>query len=206
MKHAAFLAIFAASQFAAAQQVPYETNANRKPKVVTHGDVFIKDGRILTATHGTIEKGSILIKGGKIVAIGNIQAPAGVPVIDATGKVVSPGIVDAHVHRGLDTTNEGSDAIVGEVRVLDVVNPDSKAIWQAVASGETTALLLHGSANPVGGQSLVVKLKFGKSAREMPIPDAPGFSTGQNPWRRQRRRIFSPCLAATSYRWGWAGN
>ena len=183
MKHAAFLAIFAASQFAAAQQVPYETNANRKPKVVTHGDVFIKDGRILTATHGTIEKGSILIKGGKIVAIGNIQAPAGVPVIDATGKVVSPGIVDAHVHRGLDTTNEGSDAIVGEVRVLDVVNPDSKAIWQAVASGETTALLLHGSANPVGGQSLVVKLKFGKSAREMPIPDAPRmikFALGEN--------------------------
>ncbi len=183
MKVTALIAVFYAAQVAFAQQLPTETNANRKPKIQTHGDVFIKDGRILTATHGTIEKGSILIQGGKIVAIGKITAPPGVPIIDATGKVVSPGIVDAHVHRGLDTTNEGSDAIVGEVRVLDVVNPDAKAIWQAVASGETSALLLHGSANPVGGQSLVVKLKYGKSAREMPIADAPRmikFALGEN--------------------------
>jgi len=163
--------------------LPFETIENRRPKLVTHGDVFIKDGRILTATHGTIEKGSILVRGGKIVAMGNITAPAGVPVIDARGKVVSPGIVDAHVHRGIDTTNEGSDAIVGEVRILDVLNPDSKTLWQAVASGETSGLILHGSANPVGGQSLVAKFKFGRPVDELPVPDAPRmikFALGEN--------------------------
>ena len=163
--------------------LPFETAADRKPKLITHGDVFIKNGRILTATHGTIEKGSILIRDGKIVAIGNVEAPAGVPVIDATGKVVSPGIVDAHVHRGIDSTNEGSDAITAEVRILDVLNPDSRTLWQAVASGETSALVLHGSANPVGGQSLVVKLKYGHPVDELPIPDAPRmikFALGEN--------------------------
>ncbi len=162
---------------------PVETLAMRKPKLDTHGDLFIKDARILTATHGTIEKGSILVRGGKIVAIGKLVAPAGVPVIDATGKVVSPGIVDAHIHRGIDSTNEGSDAITGECRILDVLNPDSKTVWQAVASGETSALVLHGSANPVGAQSLVVKLKYGHHVNDLPIKDAPRmikFALGEN--------------------------
>ena len=184
MKHAAWIAIVFATQFAVAQKLPVETNANRQPKLVTHGDVFIKDGRILTATHGTIEKGSILVRGGKIVAIGtDLKPPAGIPIIDATGKVVSPGIVDGHMHRGIDSTNEGTDAIVGEVRILDVLNPDSKSVWQAVASGETTGMVLHGSANPVGGQSLVVKLKYRKSADELPVKDAPRmikFALGEN--------------------------
>jgi imidazolonepropionase-like amidohydrolase len=184
VKYAALLAVFVAAQAAMAQKTYVETNADRKPKLVTHGDVFIKNARILTATHGTIEKGSILVKGGKIIAIGkDLKAPAGIAIIDATGKVVSPGIVDAHIHRGIDSTNEGSDAITGECRILDVLNPDSKTIWQAVASGETTGLVLHGSANPVGGQSLVVKLKFGHSASELPVSDAPRmikFALGEN--------------------------
>ncbi|MDR3689803.1 MAG: amidohydrolase family protein [Fimbriimonas sp.] len=183
MKPLAVCFALAAGAIACSQVLPVETSSDRKPKLVTHGDVFIKNGRILTATHGTIEKGSILIRNGKIAAIGNVTAPPGVPVIDATGKVVSPGIVDAHIHRGLDTTNEGSDAIVGEVRVLDVLNPDNKNIWQAVASGETSGLILHGSANPVGGQSLVVKLKYGHSANDLPIKDAPRmikFALGEN--------------------------
>lgn len=167
-----------------AQKAPVETNALRKPSLVTHGDVFIKDARILTATHGTIEKGCILVRGGKIVAIGpNLKAPAGIAVIDATGKVVSPGIVDAHIHRGIDSTNEGSDAITAECRIIDVLNPDSKTIWQAVASGETSGMVLHGSANPVGAQSLVVKLKYGKSVNDLPIKDAPRmikFALGEN--------------------------
>ncbi|RYG22609.1 hypothetical protein EON82_16620, partial [bacterium] len=137
---------------------PSETPLDRKPKLQTRGDVFIKGGRILTATHGTIEKGNILVRKGKIVAVGpNVPQPAGIKVIDATGKVVSPGLVDTHIHRGLDSTNEGTDAIVAESRVLDVLNPDAKNIWQAVASGETTGMLLHGSANPVGAESLVIK-------------------------------------------------
>lgn len=163
--------------------LPYETNARRKPKIKTGGNVFISNARILTATHGVIEKGNILVQNGKIVAIGNVKAPPGVTVIDATGKVVTPGIVDAHVHRGIDSTNEGTDAIVAEVRVMDVLNPDSRTLWSAVASGETSGLILHGSANPVGGQSLVAKFKYGCPVDDLPIKDAPRmikFALGEN--------------------------
>jgi imidazolonepropionase-like amidohydrolase len=167
-----------------APSLPVETLGMRKPKLQTGGNVFIKNARILTASHGTIERGSILVRNGKIVAVGaNLAAPAGVTVIDATGKVVSPGIVDAHVHRGIDSTNEGTDAIVGEVRILDVLNPDSKTVWQAAASGETTGMILHGSANPVGGQSQVVKFKYGRPISEYVFPGAPRmikFALGEN--------------------------
>jgi imidazolonepropionase-like amidohydrolase len=163
---------------------PTETPLDRKPTFQTGGDVFIKGGRILTATHGTIEKGNILVRKGKIVAVGpNVPQPAGIKVIDATGKVVSPGIVDTHIHRGLDTTNEGTDSIVAEGRVLDVLNPDSKTIWQAAASGETTGMLLHGSANPVGAESLVIKLKYQRPPEELVFPGAPRmikFALGEN--------------------------
>lgn len=163
--------------------LPYETLALRKPTLKTSGDLFIHDAKILTVTKGTIAHGSILVKGGKIVAIGNLTPPKDVPVIEANGKVVMPGIVDAHVHRGIDSTNEGSDAIVGEVRILDVLNPDAKNVWQGLASGETTALLLHGSANPIGGESQVVKLKFGHPVEDLPFPGAPRmikFALGEN--------------------------
>lgn len=163
--------------------LPVETETARKPVLVTHGDVLIKDARILTATHGTIEKGSILVQKGKIVAIGQIAPPEGVTVIDAAGKVVTPGIVDAHVHRAIDSTNEGTDAITAEVRIIDVLNPNNKNVWQALASGETTGMALHGSANPIGGQSVVIKFKYGHPVQDLPIPDAPRmikFALGEN--------------------------
>jgi imidazolonepropionase-like amidohydrolase len=162
---------------------PIETNADRKPKLKTTGELLIRNARILTVTKGTIERGDILVRGGKIAAVGKVDAPAGLPVIDATGKVVAPGIVDAHVHRGADSTNEGTDAIVGEGRILDVLNPDAKNLWQAAASGETTALILHGSANPIGAQSLIVKVLPGYDPRKLPVPDAPRmikFALGEN--------------------------
>ena len=168
----------------AKNNLPTETAADRKPSLHTGGDVFIKGGRILTVTRGTLEKGDILVRKGKIVAIGpNLAPPAGIAVVDATGKVVCPGIVDTHIHRGLDTTNEGSDSIVAEGRVWDVLNPDAKNVWQAVASGETAAMLLHGSANPVGAESLVIKLKYQRPPDELMVPGAPRmikFALGEN--------------------------
>jgi len=200
---------------------PVETSADRKPRLKTNGDVFIKGARILTASHGTIEKGNILVRKGKIVAIGNIAQPAGITVIDATGKVVSPGIVDTHVHRGADVTNEGSDSIVAEARILDVLNPELKNVWQAVASGETTGMLLHGSANPVGAESLVIKFKYGANPDEATISDAPRMikfalgenvtrSGGTNPTRFPRTRMGVEAtyrrafLAAKDYKKKWA--
>lgn len=167
-----------------AQDLPYESEAMRKPSMLTGGNVVIKGGRILTVTHGVIEKGDILIRGGKIVEIGSsIKAPNGFKVIDASGKVVTPGIVDAHIHRGIMSTNEGTDSITAEVRIQDVLNPGSKNIWQALAGGETCGMALHGSSNNIGGQSTVIKLKYNRPTEELIVPDAPRmikFALGEN--------------------------
>lgn len=164
--------------------LPYETEAMRKPTVQTMGNILIKNARILTVTKGVIERGDLLITGGKIAKIGqNLTAPSGTTIIDASGKVVTPGIVDGHMHRGIQATNEGTDSITAECRILDVLDPSSKSIWQALAGGETTGMLLHGSANCIGGQSVVVKLKYGALPSEIPIPDAPRmikFALGEN--------------------------
>lgn len=179
----AMLAV-ASAQTPPAYPYPFESEADRKPTLQTGGNCLIRAGRVVTVTGDTLKDHDILVQGGKIVRIGkNLPAPAGTRVIDARDKVVMPGIVDAHIHRGADATNEGTDAITAEVRILDVLDPDKLNIWQALASGETTGLILHGSANPIGGQSVVVKLKYKKPAHELPIPDAPRmikFALGEN--------------------------
>lgn len=183
MKRLLILAL-AASTRSFGQAAPVESEADRKPLLQTHGSVLIRGAKVLTVTNGTLPKADVLVRNGKIVQIGtNIAPPAGVAVVDATGLVLSPGIVDAHVHRGIDDTNEGSDSITCEVRILDVLNPRARNLWQAVASGETSGLMLHGSANCVGGESLVAKFKYGRANKELPIPDAPRmvkFALGEN--------------------------
>ena len=179
-----FFALFVVASSGSSQGFPFETEASRRPSIKTSGNVFIKGARLLTVTKGTIEKGDMLIQNGKIVAIGeNLVPPPGILVIDGTGKVVSPGIVDGHVHRGTQATNEGTDSITAEVRILDVLDPSSKGVWQALAGGETTGMTLHGSANAIGGQSVVVKFKYGRKPSEVVIPDAPRmikFALGEN--------------------------
>jgi len=183
IRRLAFIALFATS-LAIAAELPCETEANRKPTIHTGSNVLIKGGRVLTVTKGILPQGDVLIKNGKIVQIApSISAPKGVTVIDATGKVVMPGIVDAHIHRGILATNEGTDSITAEVRIRDVLNPNAKAIWQALTGGETTGMALHGSANCVGGQSQVIKLKYNRPVEELPVPDAPRmikFALGEN--------------------------
>jgi imidazolonepropionase-like amidohydrolase len=146
----------------------------------------------LTAAKGTLENTDILVTNGKIAKIGkNIAAPANVKVIDATGKYVSPGIIDAHSHSMLDAINEGSLAVTSMVRTRDVIDPKDVAIYRALAGGVTSALLLHGSANPIGGQSTTVKFKWGRPADEFPIEGAPPgikFALGEN----VKRSNFTP--------------
>ncbi len=176
------LALVAAIGFA--QRNIVETEADRKPTIKTGGNCLIKNAQILTVTNGDIERGDILVRDGKIAQIGRgLSAPAGFVVIDAAGKTAMPGIVDTHSHRGIDGTNEGSDALVPEVRMGDVVNSSARSIWQALASGHTSGLLLHGSANPVGGESVVVKYKYNYPTKQLAVPDAPRmikFALGEN--------------------------
>ncbi len=143
-------------------------------------------------TKGTIAKGSILVEDGKIKAVGaGLTAPAGVKVIDAAGLVAMPGIIDTHSHIAVQGgVNEGTLSVVPEVRVKDVVTGDDIAIYRALAGGTTTARLLHGSANTIGGQDAVIKLRYGKPGRDLIIRDGPQgvkFALGENVTRSRGR-------------------
>jgi imidazolonepropionase-like amidohydrolase len=150
-------------------------------------EVLIRNATILTAAKGTLENSDILIQNGKIAKIGkNLKASANAQIIDATGKFVSPGIIDCHSHSMLDAINEFSYSVTSMTTVRDVLNPTDITIYRALAGGVTSANLLHGSANSIGGQNTVVKFKYGKPVEDFPIPDAPPgikFALGENPKR-----------------------
>jgi imidazolonepropionase-like amidohydrolase len=148
--------------------------------------VFIQNATILTVTHGNIEHGSILIRDGKIADVGtDLKAPDGATVIDAAGQFVMPGIIDCHSHIAVDgSVNEGAPAVSSMVNIADVLNPVDRNIYIDLAGGVTTANILHGSANPIGGQTVVIKLRWGKPASALPFEGAlPGikFALGENP-------------------------
>ena len=152
-------------------------------------EVLIKNATIMTAAKGTIEGGSILIRNGKIVAVDKadkVTASASAKVIDGTGMYVTPGFVDAHSHTALDSVNEGSLSVTAMVKMRDVVNNTDINIYRQLAGGMTTIHQLHGSANAIGGQNNVIKLKWGKPVEEMFLADAPRtvkFALGENPKR-----------------------
>jgi imidazolonepropionase-like amidohydrolase len=153
-----------------------------------HRDVVIKNATVMTVTHGNIQNGSIYIKDGKIAAVGaNVNAPADAVVIDAGGKYLTPGIVDSHSHIALDDdVNEATSPVTPQMIMKDAFDYQDKAIYRALAGGVTTSLLLHGSANMIGGQAVVIKHKFGESRDAMLFPNAPGsikFASGENPKR-----------------------
>ena len=151
-------------------------------------DVVIRGGTILTITHGKIENGSIYVHNGKIAAVGKtVDAPANATVIDASGKWVMPGIIDSHSHIALDDdVNEATSPVTPHMMMKDAFNYDDKAIYRALAGGVTTSLLLHGSANMIGGQAIVIKHKYGLGRDELLFPGAPQsikFASGENPKR-----------------------
>jgi imidazolonepropionase-like amidohydrolase len=149
---------------------------------------LIKSGTILTVTNGTIENGDVLIRDGKIAEIGKgLTPPEGAKVIDATGLFVMPGIIDCHSHIAVaGSVNEGSVSVSSMVNIADVLNPEDIDIYRDLAGGVTTANILHGSANAIGGQTIVIKLRWGKQAKDLPFEGAlPGikFALGENPKR-----------------------
>ena len=147
-------------------------------------ETLIKNATVLTVTRGTLTNTDVLIRNGKIAAVGkNLTASSNARVIDATGKFVFPGIIDCHSHSMLDTINEGTLAVTSMVRTQDVMNPTDVDLYRELAGGVTTLNLLHGSANPIGGLNTVVKIKYGRPASEFLFPGAmPGikFALGEN--------------------------
>jgi imidazolonepropionase-like amidohydrolase len=159
---------------------------------ITHprGDVFIQGlDRVYTASGEVLENTSILIQGGIIRALGpDLEAPAGVRVVNGSGRTAIPGIVDEHSHTAMIGTNEGSAPIVPEITVLDALNHRDYGIFRALSGGITTARLMHGSSNPIGGQSAVIKMRWGMDeATQMLVPGAPRavkFALGENVTRK----------------------
>ena len=125
---------------------------------------------------GILEETDVLVKNGKIAAVGKNISDASAKIIDAKGKHLTSGIIDEHSHIAISNgVNEGGHNSSAEVTIQDVVNSEDINIYRDLAGGVTTSQLLHGSANPIGGRSAIVKWKWGASADEMLYKDQPGF-------------------------------
>ena len=146
--------------------------------------VAITNATIMTASNGTIERGTIVIRDGKIAAVGaDVTPPQGATIIDGAGKYVIPGIIDAHSHSASEAINEGTNSVTAEVRIEDVLRQDEVNLYRELAGGTTTLNILHGSANTIGGQNAVVKLRYGLPVDSLLFAGAPPgikFALGEN--------------------------
>jgi imidazolonepropionase-like amidohydrolase len=177
-------------------------SAQSAPASNAPSEFVIKNATVLTATHGRIEHGSIYVKNGKIAAVGEtVSAPSSVPQIDVNGAFVTPGIIDPHSHMALDNdVNEATSPVVPQMMMKDAFNYTDKEVYRALAGGVTSALLLHGSADMIGGQAVVIKTKYGMSRDQMLFPGAPQsikFASGENP-----KRVFGERNQLPSTRMG----
>ncbi len=148
--------------------------------------VALTGATLVTVTKGTIPNGTIVLRDGKIAAIGpNVPVPAGADVVDASGRFISPGIIDAHSHIANDAINEGGTTVSSMTGMEDVLDPTDVNIYRDLAGGLTVANILHGSANPIGGKNAVIKLRWGKTRAEDLLFEGamPGikFALGENP-------------------------
>jgi len=146
--------------------------------------VAITNATIMTATHGTIPRGTILIRDGRIAEVGpDVVVPPDAQTIDAQGRWVTPGIIDEHSHSAIEAVNEGTNSITAETRIRDVLREDAGTLYRQLAGGVTTIQVFHGSANTIGGQSVVIKLRFGLPDDSLVFAGAPPgqkFALGEN--------------------------
>ncbi|HCU66514.1 MAG TPA: amidohydrolase [Rheinheimera sp.] len=167
-------------------KVTYPNRAFGLDAPLTRKNVHIKNATVWTSDKaGKLENTDVIVKDGKFSAIGqNLSTPSGYQVIDATGMHLTAGIIDEHSHIAIEMgVNEGSDAVTSEVQIGDVLDPDDINIYRGLAGGTTTAQLLHGSANPIGGQAQIIQLRWGVTPEGLKFKDAPPsikFALGEN--------------------------
>ena len=167
-------------------QLTFPNRAYGLTAPLTQQNVHIKNATVWTSDKaGKLENTDVIVKDGKFSAIGqNLATPSGYQVIDATGMHLTAGIIDEHSHIAIEMgVNEGSDAITSEVHIGDVLDPDDINIYRGLAGGTTTAQLLHGSANPIGGQAQIIQLRWGVTPEGLKFKDAPPsikFALGEN--------------------------
>jgi imidazolonepropionase-like amidohydrolase len=139
-------------------------------------DILIKNATIWTnENQGILNNTDILITKGKISKIGNNLKYKGALTIDATGKHLTSGIIDEHSHIAASSINEGGHNSSAEVTIEEVIDPEDINIYRNLAGGVTTIQILHGSANPIGGRSAIIKLKWGESANNLIFKNSPKF-------------------------------
>lgn len=158
------------------------------PPSSERGSVLLRGGTVHPVTGPALEATDVLVEDGRIARIGQgLRAPSGAQVIDVTGKHITPGIIDAHSHIALSSVNEASNPIVAEVQMRDAVNPADIGIYRALAGGVTTIHVMHGSANPVGGENETLKLRWGTLDPDGLLfegaPRTIKFALGENPTR-----------------------
>jgi imidazolonepropionase-like amidohydrolase len=175
------------SASAHAQDVQLQTEARPAPT----GSLVIQNlDEVWTATGEVLRNVSIAVRDGRIVGIGaTVPTVPGAQVIDGRGYTAMPGIVDEHSHIAMGAgSNEGTAPIVPEVRVIDALSATDFGIYQALSGGVTTAQILHGSSNPIGGQSAIIKTRWGMDdALKLLIEGAPRtvkFALGENVTRK----------------------
>lgn len=187
-----------ASAPALAPKHAIETEALRKPTLHTGGDVLLRGATVHTAVDAA-RVADVLVRGGKIAQVGrDLVAPPGVLVVDARGKHLAPGAIDTHSHLAIDgNVNEGTLSITADCDITDVVDPFDIGIYRALAGGTTSAQLLHGSANAIGGRSEVIKHRWPETdpdrLRFDGAPQGIKFALGENPkrsnWERGNERF-----------------
>jgi imidazolonepropionase-like amidohydrolase len=154
--------------------------------------VLVRNGTVWTqGPQGRLEKADVLFRAGKVAQVGQgLTAPAGATVIDATGKHVTPGLIDPHTHGGVSSVNESGFAIVPEVMMGDVLTHNNIWFYRQLAGGLTLTMIKHGSANPIGGENVYVKTRWGSLPDELKLAGAPRtvkFALGENPKRNPNR-------------------
>jgi len=160
---------------------PFGWSENNQPKQET---ILIKNATVWTnEKDGVLENTDVLIKNGKIASVGKGLSDASARVIDGTGKHVTPGIIDEHSHIAAASINEGAQSVTSEVRIADNLNPDDINIYRQLSGGVTSSHILHGSANVIGGQTQLIKLRWGANDDELKFKGWPGqikFALGEN--------------------------
>jgi len=150
-------------------------------------NLVLKGGTVLTITDGTIENGIVVIKDGKISAVGkDVVVPAGFMVIDVTGKFIMPGIIDSHSHIALTDVNEATDPVTPQIWMKEALEPGSDSIRKTLAGGVTMVKTMHGSANVIGGVNVIIKLKYDRPVEELivkSVRDQLKLALGENPKR-----------------------
>jgi imidazolonepropionase-like amidohydrolase len=161
--------------------MPFGWEEGQAPKQET---ILVKNATVWTnEKDGVLQNADVLIRNGKVAAVGkNLQANDA-RVIDGTGKHVTPGIIDEHSHIAASSINEGGQSVTSEVRIADNLNPDDINIYRQLSGGVTTSHILHGSANTIGGQTQLIKLRWGANDEDLKFKgSAPfiKFALGEN--------------------------